>query len=83
MLKDFSVKIYPNPTKGDLTVEIHNLPEGKAANLRLYDMSGSLILQKTEVRDTERLNISNRPDGIYILKITSGDSTTEWKIIKQ
>ena len=83
ILKDFSVRIYPNPTKGDLTVEILNLPEGKTANLRLYDMSGSLILQKTEVRDTEYFNISNRPDGIYILKITSEDSTTEWKIIKQ
>ena len=83
VLKDFSIKIYPNPTKGDLTVEILNLPEGKTANLRLYDMSGRLILQKTGVRDTEHLNIGKSPDGIYILKISAGDSSTEWKIIKQ
>ena len=83
VLKDFSVNIYPNPTKGDLTVEIHNLPEGKTANLRLYNMSGSLILQRTNIRSTEYLNISNQLDGIYIMRITAGDSSTEWKIIKQ
>ena len=83
MLKDFSVQIYPNPTKGDLTVEIQNIKDGKTANLRLYDMSGSFILQKTDVRNIECLNISNLPDGIYVLKITSGDSSTEWKIVKQ
>jgi hypothetical protein len=83
ILKDFSIKIYPNPTKGDLTVEIMNLPEGKTANLRLYDMSGNLVLQKTNITDTEYLNISNRPNGIYLMRIAAGDSSTEWKIIKQ
>ena len=83
VLKDFSVKIYPNPTKGDLTVEIQNLPEGKTANLRLYNMSGNLIIQKKDVRGTEHLNIGNQSSGIYILRISAGDSSTEWKIIKQ
>ena len=83
MLKDFSVRIYPNPTKGDLTVEIQSLPDENTATLRLYSMSGNLILQRTGVRNIETLNISNQAAGIYILKITSGDSSTEWKIIKQ
>jgi hypothetical protein len=46
-------------------------------------MSGNLILQRTNVLDTEHLNIGNQPDGIYILRISAGDSSTEWKIIKQ
>ena len=83
VLKDLSIKIYPNPTKGDLTVEIMNLPEGKTANLRLYDMSGTLVLQRTDVNGTEYVSIGNRPNGIYIMRISAGDSSTEWKIIKQ
>ena len=83
MLKDFSVLIYPNPTKGELTVKIQGLSEEKTANLRLYSAVGSLILQKTGVYDTEHLNISNQPSGIYVLKIISGDSSTDWKIIKE
>ena len=82
-LKDFSIKIYPNPTKGDITFEIQNLPEGKTANMKLYDISGALVLQKTNIKDKEYLNISNWPEGVYIAKISAGDSTTEWKIIKQ
>jgi len=83
MLKDFTVRIYPNPTKGDLTVEIQQLPEGKTAEIRLYSMSGSLIQQKTVAGGAEHFNIGNQPAGIYLLRITAGDSSTEWKIIKQ
>jgi len=84
-LKDFSIRIYPNPTKGDITVEIHQLPEGKTVTLTLYSMAGSLIMQKAGVRDIEHFNISKQPNGVYLLKITAKDSTssTEWKIIKK
>jgi hypothetical protein len=84
VLKDFSVKIYPNPTKGELTVEIEQLPEDKTASLWLYSLQGKLILQRTGLQSgTERLNISNQPAGIYLMKIMAGDSQTEWKIIKE
>ena len=83
MLNDFSVLIYPNPTKGELTVKIQGLQKEKTANLRLYSASGSLIQQKTGVSDMEHLDISNQPAGIYILKVISDDSSTDWKIIKQ
>jgi len=84
MLKDFTVRIYPNPTKGDFTVEIQQLPEGKTATLRLYSASGKLIHHKNGFRGgAEHFNISHHPNGIYILRIVAGDSSTEWKIIKQ
>jgi YD repeat-containing protein len=83
VLKDFSVKIYPNPTKGELMVEIEQLPEGKTASLWLYSSQGKLILQRTGLHGgSERLNISNQPTGIYLMKIATQDSSTEWKIIK-
>lgn len=83
MLEDFSVRIYPNPTKGELTVEMLQLPEGATATIRLFSMSGSLILQKTGISNIEHFNIGNQPAGIYLLRIAAGKSSTEWKIIKQ
>jgi len=84
VLKDFSVNIYPNPTTGELTVEIEQLPEGKTASLRLYGLDGTLILQKTGLKGgSEHLNISNQPAGIYLMRISTQDSSTEWKIIKK
>jgi len=84
VLKDFTVKIYPNPTKGELTVEIGQLPEGKTASLRLYNLQGKLILQRTGLHDgSEHLNISHHPTGVYLMKIATKDASTEWKIIKK
>ena len=84
VLKDFSVNIYPNPTKGELTVEIGQLPKGKTAMLGLYSAQGKLILQKKGLHDgSEYLNISNQPAGIYVMKIATQDSSTEWRIIKK
>ena len=84
VLKDFTVKIYPNPTKGELTVDIEQLPEGKTASLWLYNAQGKFILQKTGLSGgSERLNISKQPKGIYLMKIATKDASTEWKIIKE
>jgi len=84
VLKDFTVKIYPNPTKGELTVDIAQLPKGKTASLRLYNAQGKFILQKTGLSGgSERLNISKQPKGIYLMKIATKDASTEWKIIKE
>jgi len=84
VLKDFSVKIYPNPTNGELTVEIEQLPEGETASLWLFSGQGKLILQRTGLcGGSEYLNIGNQPAGIYLMKIATKDSSTEWKIIKK
>jgi len=84
VLKDFTVNIYPNPTRGELTVDIAQLPEGKTASLRLYSLQGKLILQRTGLHGgSEHLNIGNQPPGIYVMKIATKDSFTEWKIIKK
>jgi len=84
VLKDFTVNIYPNPTKGELTVEIGQLPEGETASIWLYSLQGKIIMQKKGLRDGfEHLNIGNQPAGIYLMKIATKDSSTEWKIIKE
>jgi len=83
-LNDFSVRIYPNPTKGAFTVEIPPMPKGKTASLRLFSASGKLIHHKNGFHGgIERFNIGHHPSGLYLLKIVAGDSSTEWKIIKQ
>ena len=84
VLKDFTVNIYPNPTKGELTVDIAQLPEGKTASLRLYNGHGKLILHRTSLHNgSSHLNISHQPAGIYLMKIATQDASTEWKIIKK
>lgn len=80
---DIQLKIYPNPTDGLLKVELHNLPEGQTAQIRLYAMSGQLIISLKDIHSPVNVNISNQPAGIYVMKIEAGKYRTEWKIIKK
>jgi len=89
VLSETQITIYPNPTKGELSVESGEL---RVDNVEIFDIMGRK--QKAEGRrQNETLNsqvsnlisidISYLPTGTYIMRITAGDEATSWKIIKQ
>jgi hypothetical protein len=82
-LGDIEIKIYPNPSKGELTIEIENLPEDPVGWIGVYDMSGKLVLKHTELTYKNLVNLSSSDNGMYILRIVIGDDITEWKILKE
>ncbi|MDR1372203.1 MAG: T9SS type A sorting domain-containing protein [Dysgonamonadaceae bacterium] len=84
VINETEIRIYPNPTRGMLKVEIDNLPSGNFANILLYDLSGRLIEIKQKVEFSTEFNLVSQPAGTYIMKITAeGVEQTSWKIIKQ
>ena len=83
MLADIELKIYPNPTDGLLNVEIHNLPDGKTADIRVYNLSGQMLVSRGKVAGFTDIDLSGQPQGTYLMKITAGEYQTEWKIIKK
>ena len=78
-----NIRIYPNPTKGILKIEIIRTTEENPIHIQLYDMSGRIIINEQNATSFTDLNISDKPAGTYILKIFSDNRTTNWKIIKQ
>lgn len=76
-------RIYPNPTKGLLRIDLPSLTEQEAI-IRLHDQSGRLIIQQPAVEMNNELNLSSYPSGIYIMSIQIGQKDRkEWKIIKE
>ena len=76
------VKIYPNPTKGNLIVEI---PEMEIMEIRVlvFNLQGKQLIYKDVMPNTRlQLDLSNLPSGMYLMKIISGDESLDWKIIK-
>jgi hypothetical protein len=73
------VKVFPNPSTGifDLT----NL-SGKDATFQLFSSNGSLI-SGSVFRNTYRLDLSDMPQGMYILKVLSDQKVTTHKLIIQ
>ena len=71
--------VYPNPTKGIITISsVENTPIDK---IEIVDVLGKIISVKTG--NTSQIDISEFSNGIYILKIHSGESVFQKKIMKQ
>ena len=83
--KDFS--IYPNPTHGHFTVEIHYLSHDMKGEVYLYDSNGRLVEEKKihshHLHTKLDFNLSHKSEGMYILNIHLGENTFTWKIIKK
>lgn len=83
VLAQSTIHIYPNPTKGLLKVEITGERENKPISLQVYDMSGKVLVQETNVVWSTTIDLSNQPAGIYILRLAAEKEKKEWKIIKE
>ena len=83
LLEQMKVKIYPNPTRGKLQVDITggNIPS--TSMLQIYSMSGNLLMQQKSISATNMIDISSFPAGAYILRVILGNEVSVWKIIKE
>ncbi len=71
------VVIYPNPVDDIVMIETH----GRASlqNVIIYDVNGRKVLSTSE----SKIDISDIPSGIYMMKIESSDGIFYKKIIKE
>ena len=75
-------RIYPNPTKGMLRIDLPSLTDQEAI-LKVYDQSGRLIMNNPVVSSGNEVDLSSSPTGFYIMVIQIGQERKEWKIIKE
>ena len=80
---EHDIKIYPNPTYGQLKVEISDIKEIKNGNILILDFNGRIILREKIDSESIDLDISNRSAGIYFMHIEIDGKNTPWKIIKK
>lgn len=76
------ILIYPNPTKGEITIDTSGFDEFKEGNVSIIDMQGKTILKEKMISNDTYLNISSNPSGTYIMTINIDGKRHQWKIIK-
>lgn len=75
------VKIYPNPTGGDITIDLgNNILEGEI-NLLLTDIQGRHIMSKKSTVNNDVLSLNNLSNGVYLLSVENGNKKTIKKIV--
>jgi uncharacterized protein YkwD len=74
------IKIYPNPNNGNFRIGLNNLSEGR---IQIFDLVGQIVY-KSIFKDQKELevNLQNKPQGVYVLKVYSKDGVYTEKIIK-
>lgn len=73
---NFITSIYPNPTKGGITIKT----DKKIKSTSVIDMSGKML----NTAETENVDISTLPKGIYMVKVDFADGTSKTeKVIKE
>jgi len=71
-----SIKVYPNPSTDKITIELKNNVELK--NVSMYNSNGSQV--KVKLND-KSINVAKLPRGIYVLKISTSEGSTEQKVV--
>ena len=73
---EHSIRMYPNPSHGLIYVNGTSLDN---TVIRIFDNQGRLI--RTQKVFSERIDISDLPAGLYLLKVRNGVDTHQTKII--
>jgi hypothetical protein len=83
VIDDLEINLYPNPTKGEITVVLKNFEKEQSSMISLYDYSGRLLQIHNNIQESNTIDLSGLPRATYILRIVAGDKKTEWKVIKE
>jgi hypothetical protein len=74
------INIYPNPTNGAVYVSLPYSETGHEVSL--FDINGRMI--DSQLSNSElQMDLSGYPNGVYFLKIKSGDKVITEKVVKQ
>ena len=69
-----NVKVYPNPTSGNLTIDAENYK-----GVEVYDTSGRLIIKSK----LNTIDLQEQSKGLYLLKVNANGTTEEFKVFKE
>ena len=74
------VNIYPNPNKGEFTVEFNNQIENSVV---VMDVTGRVVSQFNNITDNVEVNINHLAAGIYYVKVVSANGVDVMKVVKE
>lgn len=71
------VKLYPNPTSGQLSIEGVEM-----ASVSVYDLVGQCVMQTTAADGHAVLDMSQLQNGIYLIKVSTANGSVMQRVVK-
>jgi hypothetical protein len=80
---EFAIKIFPNPTKGQLLVYITGVDQFDNSSISVFSSKGILLNKIQPIGSTTTIDLFNNESGIYVLIIQIKNKSSSWKILKE
>ncbi len=80
IIEESILEIYPNPTDDILYIKVHDNIETEL-NVFIYDMTGRLLIEKTNKIGFFEVSVGHLPMGMYSVKIRTGNTVYNRKIL--
>lgn len=82
-IDNYNIKVFPNPTQGQLTVKIEGAELPAGVEIKVYNTTGELMLHKDKVQSITRIDLSLFISGTYILHLQMGKKSESFTVIKK
>lgn len=82
IISESDIEVFPNPTTGTVNIKISD-SSIKNFDIEIFDILGRKYISKYNISSLNEysLDISNCPEGMYVLKINSGDTIINKKLL--
>lgn len=77
------ILLYPNPSSGNITLEILNSVDQEAQSIAIYNAMGSLVWQQYTTETTLNIDLGDLQKGFYFIRITDHNKTYTERFILQ
>lgn len=78
-LEKFDFSYFPNPSKDMINLTANDAIE----SVEIHNMVGQKVIDKTLNMRNPSVDISSLPKGVYIMKVTIGDTHGTYKLVKE
>lgn len=81
-LEQVAVEVAPNPVKDVLQIDVAEFA-GQAVGVLLVDIAGRAVISELHIGPNFQLNVSELPEAVYFLAISSDDKVAIQKVVVQ
>ena len=72
-----TVKVYPNPSIQNITVEIDNYTNLSGVSIKVLDALGTVVHQQLITGSTQSIDVSSWTAAVYFLHVMNGSKTVD------
>jgi hypothetical protein len=78
-----SIKVFPNPTRGALGIDIQGGDPKQVLRLVIYSGAGATLYNQPATEGLNPIDMTQYPQGWYVLRVVAGTEKREYKIVKE